>query len=78
MRLRSGIVALPWLWYRLAAVAPIGPLAWKPPYVSGAALKSKKKRKLNIELPYHPTIPLLGSYPDKTIIQKVHVPQCSL
>ena len=32
-----------WLWYRLAAVAPIGPLAWEPPYVLGMALKSKKK-----------------------------------
>ena len=27
-------------------------------------------RKLNIELPYDPAIPLLGIYPDKTIIQK--------
>ena len=27
-------------------------------------------RKLKIELPYDPEIPLLGIYPDKTIIQK--------
>ena len=27
-------------------------------------------RKLNIELPYDPAIPLLGTYLDKTIIQK--------
>ena len=27
-------------------------------------------KKLNIELPYDPTIPLLGIYPEKTIIQK--------
>ena len=26
-------------------------------------------RKLKIELPYDPAIPLLGTYPDKTIIQ---------
>ena len=26
--------------------------------------------KLKIELPYDPAIPLLGIYPDKTIIQK--------
>ena len=26
--------------------------------------------KLKIELPYDPTIPLLGIYPEKTIIQK--------
>ena len=27
-------------------------------------------KKLKIELPYDPTIPLLGIYPDKTLIQK--------
>ena len=27
-------------------------------------------KKLKIELPYDPTIPLLGTYPNKTIIQK--------
>ena len=27
-------------------------------------------KKLKIELPYVPTIPLLGIYPEKTIIQK--------
>ena len=27
-------------------------------------------KKLKIELPYGPAIPLLGKYPDKTIIQK--------
>ena len=26
--------------------------------------------KLNVELPYDPAIPLLGIYPEKTIIQK--------
>ena len=34
--------ALPWMWYRPAAVTPIRPLAWEPPYVMAAALKSKK------------------------------------
>ena len=30
------------LWSRLAASAPIGPLAWEPPYaMGGAALKEK-------------------------------------
>ena len=29
-------------------------------------------KKLNIELPYDPAIPLLGIYPEKTIIQKVY------
>ena len=27
-------------------------------------------KKLKIELPYNPTIPLLGTYPEKTIIGK--------
>ena len=35
--------ALLWLWCRPAAVAPIGPLAWKPSYATGATLKRKKK-----------------------------------
>ena len=34
-----------WLWYRLAATALIGPVAWQPPYAEGAALKRKKKKK---------------------------------
>ena len=35
-------------------------------------------KKLKTELPYDPAIPLLGIYPEKTIIQKEYVPQCSL
>ena len=34
-----------WLWYRLVAPAPIGPLAWEPPYADGAALEKAKKDK---------------------------------
>ena len=40
-----------WLWCRLAATAPIQPLAWEPPYAVGAAQEmaksQKKKKKLN-------------------------------
>ena len=49
-RLGSDPVLL-WLWHRPAATAPIGPLAWEPPYATGAALekakgqKKKKKKK---------------------------------
>ena len=42
--------ALLWLWYRPAAVAPIRPLAWEPPYATDVALKrqkTKKKKKKN-------------------------------
>ena len=32
-----------WLWYRLAATAPIRPLVWELTYGAGEALKKKKK-----------------------------------
>ena len=38
-------LALLWLWRRPAAAAPISPLAWKPPYATGAALEKEKKKK---------------------------------
>ena len=31
-----------WLWSRMAAVAPIQPLAWELPYAAGTALKKKQ------------------------------------
>ena len=35
-----------WLWRRPAAIAPVWPLTWEPPYAVGAALnKRKRKRK---------------------------------
>ncbi len=41
--------ALLWLWHRLAAAAPIGPLAWESPHAVGVALE-KAKRKINKSL----------------------------
>ena len=38
-------LALMWLWHRLADAALIRPLAWEPPYISGAPKKQKKKTK---------------------------------
>ena len=32
-----------WLWCRLAAVAPMRPLAWEPPYNVGEAPPQKKR-----------------------------------
>ena len=36
------------LWCRPAAAAPIGPLAWEPPYAKGVAFKGNKGRKNTI------------------------------
>ena len=40
-------LVLLWLWCRLAAAAPFGPLAWELTY---AGLKSKKKKKKKTKL----------------------------
>jgi len=37
--------ALLWLWSRPVATAPIGPLAWEPPYAARGALEKAKKDK---------------------------------
>ena len=37
--------SLLWLWRRPVATAPIGPLAWEPPYAAGAALEKAKRQK---------------------------------
>ena len=42
---RGPDLALLWLWYSLAAVAPIRPLAWELPYAMRAALEKEKKKK---------------------------------
>ena len=41
----SSDTALLWLWCRLAATALIWPLAWEPPYATGAALKKVKTKQ---------------------------------
>ena len=44
----SSDLVLLWLWHRPAAVAPIRPLAWEPPYAAGVALKRQKKKRHKI------------------------------
>ena len=39
------------LWCRLAAVAPIQPLAWEPLYAAGVAPKKTRKKKKKISFP---------------------------
>ena len=54
---RGSDPTLLWLWRRPAAIAPIRPLAWEPPYATGVAVekaktKKKNKRKENICIVY--------------------------
>ena len=42
---RSSDPTLLWLWHRLAATAPIRPLAWEPPYAEGVVLERAKRPK---------------------------------
>ena len=44
-------LSLLWLWGRLAATAPIRPLAWEPPYSVGAALIIQQTKNLIKEYP---------------------------
>ena len=52
-------------WWECKLVQPLWKTVWR--YL----------RKLNIELPYDPAIPLLGIYPNKTLLKKIHAPLCS-
>ena len=45
VKITDADLALLWLWCRPAAVAPIGLLAWEPPYAKDAALKKQKRKK---------------------------------
>ena len=54
---RGSDLALLWLWRRPVAAAPIGPLAWEPPYAAGVAQemakrqKKKKKKEKDLKFP---------------------------
>ena len=41
--------ALPWLWHRPAAAAPVHPPAWELPYATSAALKRGKKSLIDLK-----------------------------
>ena len=45
-RRHSADPVLLWLWRRLVATAPTGPLVWEPPYAMSVALGKKKKEIL--------------------------------
>ena len=46
----SSDLALLWLWRRPAAAALIRPLAWEPPYATGASLEKAKRPKKIISI----------------------------
>jgi len=61
-----------WLWCRPAAINPIRPLAWEPPYTAGAALEKAKRQKkkeknlipagvLGTLFPFSPALPGITS-----------------
>ena len=52
-------------WWECKMVQPGGKTVWR------------FFRRLNIELPHDPAIPLLGIYLDKTTSKKIHAPLCS-
>ena len=45
---RGSDPTLLWPWCSPAATAPIGPLAWEPPYAAGAAPEKTEKKSLGI------------------------------
>ena len=48
-RLQCGLdPTLLWLWHRLAATAPIRPLAWEPPYAEGGPEKQINKSMMSL------------------------------
>ena len=53
------------LWRRPAATAPVWPLAWEPPYATGAALKRfppPKKKSKSFSVCYYGKIPIYGTF----------------
>ena len=61
---RSLDPVLLWLWHRPTATAPIGPLAWEPPYASGVALEKAKgqKKKGRVHLPLPAALGLMNLF----------------
>ena len=58
------VLAWLWLWCRLVATAPIGPLAWELPYATGVALEKAERPKTNKQ-----TNPFYVFYPAHALLQ---------
>ena len=59
-----------WLWRRPAATAPIQPLAWEPPYVSGAAVKRQIKKRCSLQLHSCEGLNGAGGSASKTVLSR--------
>ena len=74
---RSSDSMLLWLWHWLAAVVPIRPLAWEPPYAADAALekrqKDQKKKKKYIKRNYKSNIKALWLFTIGTTAQHTNI-----
>ena len=72
----SGIRCCHELWCRLAAAAPIWPLAWELPYAAGAALKKKwtKHKKDYIPRPngIHPKLTKMAQHTQINVIYHIN------
>ena len=54
-------LALRWLWHRPGATALIRPLAWEPPYATGAAQRNgKKTKKQTNKQTWTPGVPIVA------------------
>ena len=75
--------ALLWLWYRLAAIALIQPLAWEPLYTTDVALKRqktythKKKRFIFLQVFHQPRLGYLVKMTVNTLNQWLVILQMS-
>ena len=49
-----------WLWHRPEAIAPLGLLAWEPPYAPVAALEKTKRQKEKKEFGDRETVPFIA------------------
>ena len=66
-------LALLWLWCRVAATAPIRPLAWEPPHALGAALKRQKTKKKKKEKEKEKEIPFLSVPKDSKYLDPLDI-----
>ena len=66
-----------WLCHRVAATAPIRPLAWEPPYAVGVALKRQGRKKRVYDTPEFQTKVYLPRKAVHFAQGTVYAPKCA-